>query len=46
MNDRYGIWWCKRSDGSIVEHETDAYNGHAGHVRCVLAVPEPSEGEK
>jgi hypothetical protein len=29
------LWWCKREDGTIVEHETTAVSRHEGHVRCV-----------
>jgi hypothetical protein len=29
------LWWCKRDDGLIVEHETTEHDRHEGHVRCV-----------
>jgi hypothetical protein len=31
------LWWCKQSNGVIVEHETTRNNWqrHQGHVRCI-----------
>ena len=44
MNERF-VMWCKREDGTIIEHVTDLYSGHRGHVRCVPIEPVPVEGE-
>jgi hypothetical protein len=29
------LWWCKQSNGVIVEHETTDWRRHQGHVRCI-----------
>ena len=34
-DDPVTLWWCKRRDGVIVEHEARSTSGHSGHVRCV-----------
>jgi hypothetical protein len=35
-DDLLTLWWCKHSDGRIVEHETTDLKRHRGHVRCIL----------
>ena len=34
-DDERDIWWCKRTDGQIVEHRTTEFENHRGHVQCI-----------